>query len=115
MTRTRDTEAATALGRKLTELWEAAGRPSHRAIERAIIFDVGVSAPSDETIRRMHNGDVDPNTCVIESIVGLARYYHVSPDDLGEAAGERVRHLLALSDQNWKISFPSEFSSPLAA
>jgi hypothetical protein len=52
---------------------------------------------SDESVRKVFAGQVDPTTCNVELLISLAAFFEVSPDELGSFAGERVRRILAFA------------------
>lgn len=62
-------------------------------------------AVTDETLRKMHVGEVDPATTNPEYLIAVAKFYGVSSSDLGPVAEERLANLLALT-QNWKKLSP---------
>lgn len=57
---------------------------------------------SDEQVRKMHLGQVDPATISAEHLIAVAKYYGVNSSALGEVAEQRVGNLLAMT-QNWKM------------
>lgn len=89
----KDHDAAADLGRRLTALNEANGKPTPKAIERWLIRELGFEI-TDETIRQAHRGTVDPHTCQQELLFGLRRYYGVSAKDLGPIAARRMFTLI---------------------
>lgn len=48
---------------------------------------------SDESIRKAHEGAVDPTACAGELLLVLRDFYGAEPGDLGNAAEERFRTL----------------------
>lgn len=90
-------EAAAELGEHLTELYEAAGRPTPDAIAKFLFknYDTDVSA---ETIRKAHKGELDPTTARHDVLAGLARFYEVEVTALGPATAREFLTLAAIAD-----------------
>lgn len=93
----RNELAAAELGRRLAELHQAhPDQPGWTAVQRWLLrrFDVEVSATS---IRKAHLGEVDPTACDVDLLVGLAAFYSVPAEALGNFAGRRVAAVLAMA------------------
>ena len=93
----RNALAAAELGRRLADLHEAhPDQPGWTAVQRWLLrrFDVEVSATS---IRKAHLGEVDPTACDVDLLVGLAAFYAVPAEALGNFAGRRVAAVLAMA------------------
>lgn len=104
MSRPKDPQAAADLGRALTSLWEAADRPSFGKMARQLVTLVGEDeAVSDQTLIRMHRGEIDPRNVGIETLAGLASIYGAGTEDFGLVAGSRLRAVRELVSQNLKI------------
>ena len=94
----KDHDAAADLGRRLTNASEATGKPTPKDIELWIYKEYGVRI-SDESIRQAHRGTVDPNSCSLELLVGLAQFYGLHATDLGPVAARRLVSLVRMADQ----------------
>lgn len=90
----RNETAAREFGERLTALHQAAGKPSMRDIDKALIrLDLDLS---EESLRKAHAGLIDPMKCDAELIAGLAAFYGVDLALLGEPAARRMGRLLTL-------------------
>lgn len=88
---TTPANATAEFAARLTELRHRTGDPSYRSIARAVtqLMD-GTLSTSHETMRLMHEGGKDPGVVKLEALIGLARYYHVTADQLGSIAERRL-------------------------
>lgn len=89
-------EAAAALGERLTELHDQHDSPTPKAIELWIHGRYGTHV-SDESIRKAHRGEIDPNACSMELLAGVAAYYGVALPDLTPAVAQRVLTLIEMA------------------
>lgn len=91
MPTTPTTLATEEFAARLTELRSRTGDPSYRSIARSVtqLMD-GTLSTSHETMRLMHEGGKDPGVVKLEALIGLARYYHVTPTALGSVAERRL-------------------------
>jgi hypothetical protein len=89
-------EQTTTLGDALTRLWDEAGNPSFRSIERDLLITLGDLAPTDETIRQMHHGKREADRLSPHWMLAMAKYYGAEPADLGPDAERRINSLLEL-------------------
>lgn len=87
---------AKRLGKELTRLWKQAGSPSYRSIYETILRTYGHSMGSDEQVRKLHHGLVDPATTSVENLLALSRYYGVQPSEITEVVDLRERQVLVL-------------------
>lgn len=89
-------EAAAELGAALMTLHQQHGQPTPKEIELWINREFRVHV-SDESIRKAHRGQVDPNTCALELLAGVAAYYGVAPIDLTPVASTRFLALVQMA------------------
>lgn len=55
----------------------------------------GGTRVSDESIRKAHVGEVDPNQCAIELLLVMRDFYKAGPGELGEVAQRRIDTVMA--------------------
>lgn len=109
-----DTRAAAELGHRLTRQRKRRKQPSYRTIARdiALTTNGGIDI-TDEQIRKMHAGQVDPHTCDINQLIGLAAFYRVDLEVIHPVAATRARAMLnTLADLGFDAS---GCTSPIAA
>lgn len=93
-----DNDNRLTLGERLTKARDDSGL-SLRLAERKLWLLLGDGAPSHETLRRYHNGEVGPTDVKIDTMIGLAAVYDVSLDELSPTVGDRSRRLVELAEQ----------------
>lgn len=88
--------AAAEFGERLRAIHAESGKPTPKQIE-LWVWDAFGSHISDETIRKAHKGEADPNACDPELILALAAYYDVEVKDLGPHAARRTLTVLTMA------------------
>lgn len=97
--------AAEELGKQLQALHAEHGGPTPKQIELWIYDAFGVHV-SDESIRKAHNGDVDPTGCQVELIAGIAAFYDVDPTALGPHAARRTMRVVTMTSDEARVELP---------
>lgn len=82
---------AHTLGAKLEGRRAKAGQPSYRALARQLYDMLGVYAPTDESIRRLHIGRIPPDKVDPLVLAALCDIYGCTIKDVSRLAAERSK------------------------
>lgn len=88
------------MGRRLAALHERFERKAKRTVSfERMAADLWADyhyRVSDETLRKMHGGEVDPHTCDAELLAVVALYYGVADEKVSPVAADRLKRLADL-------------------
>jgi hypothetical protein len=82
---------ARSFGAALSEARLAAGKPSYKQVERRVVEALGTYAPTDETIRNYHNGEVAPEKADLVLTCLLAEIYGARLGELSATVAQRMK------------------------
>jgi hypothetical protein len=97
---TADLESAADLGRRATKArdeWVSRNRPISDDRMAADIFRVTGTYTTRASLQKLWSGEMDPHTVGIETILAIALYLGIDPDDLGPVVAQRRRYVAALA------------------
>lgn len=93
--RPRNEIATRDLAKHHRALHRSAGSPTTGEMYRRMVreYDADIT---EEPIRRLVLGDVDPTYCSLELLLAVCAFYSCTPEELGEAAAHRINTALAM-------------------
>jgi hypothetical protein len=82
---------AQRLGERMERRRQRAGSPSYRSLARTLYDMLGVYAPTDESLRRLHVGRVSPEKADVVILAAIAEVYGCKVADFSASAADRAK------------------------
>lgn len=98
-----------ATSRFAAALEDARGGLSFKKLERALWQRLGDYAPTDETLRRYHRGDIHPTKADLVIVLTIAQVYDVAASSLSPVIAGRLEEMRELvASSRWCSAFPGQ-------